>query len=118
VSRLSLRAAINAKCKSCIHDPHSGLGKWQEQVARCTVSRCPLHPVRVGASQEEPLEGPFPARSGREAASTMAQGDPPGNVPSRGGGKGRPNAPTQPDPRVGVPRADGAPEPAVPGSRP
>jgi hypothetical protein len=34
---ISLRQAINAKCKDCIYDPLSGLGTWREQVARCTA---------------------------------------------------------------------------------
>lgn len=46
MNRLSLRAAIDAKCKSCIHDPGSGGGGWREQVAACSSSNCPLHSVR------------------------------------------------------------------------
>lgn len=42
----SLRRAIDAKCKSCIYDPRSGGGTWRQQVAACTSSNCPLHPVR------------------------------------------------------------------------
>ena len=45
-ARASLRAAIDAKCKSCIHDPESGNGGWREQVAACSSGNCPLHPVR------------------------------------------------------------------------
>lgn len=45
--RMSMRAAINAKCKSCIYDPFAkGLGSWREQVADCCSSNCPLHPIR------------------------------------------------------------------------
>jgi hypothetical protein len=44
--RPSLRAAINAMCKSCIYDPGSGNGAWREQVAGCCSSNCPLHSVR------------------------------------------------------------------------
>jgi len=43
---MSLRAAINAKCKDCIYDPHSGLGNWRQQVTLCTIKTCPLWPVR------------------------------------------------------------------------
>ena len=43
--RLSLRAAIDAKCKSCIYDQGHG-GTWREQVGECGSSNCPLHPVR------------------------------------------------------------------------
>lgn len=42
----SLRKAIDAKCKDCIHDPLSGLGAWREQVAKCAISSCPLWEVR------------------------------------------------------------------------
>ena len=41
----SLRAAIDAKCKSCIYDPLAG-GTWREQVQGCSSADCPLHPFR------------------------------------------------------------------------
>jgi hypothetical protein len=43
---MSLRAAINAKCKECIYDPISGRGTWRQQVEACTSRTCPLFPVR------------------------------------------------------------------------
>ncbi len=43
--RKSLRAAINAKCKECIYDPHDS-GTWREQVERCTGYSCPLFDLR------------------------------------------------------------------------
>lgn len=43
---LSLRGAINAHCRECIHDPLSGGGNWRQQVEACTVTKCCLHPVR------------------------------------------------------------------------
>jgi hypothetical protein len=46
---MSLRAAINAKCKDCIYDPKSGHGTWRQQVEGCTVTRCALFPVRPRA---------------------------------------------------------------------
>lgn len=46
MSGRSLRAAVNAKCRSCIYDPGSGNGTWREQVEACTSSNCPLHPFR------------------------------------------------------------------------
>lgn len=46
MSRPSLRAAINAMCKSCLYDPGNGNGAWREQVQGCSSSNCPLHPVR------------------------------------------------------------------------
>ena len=51
---MSLRSAINAKCKDCTHDPRSGGGTWREQVAQCSVIRCALWPVRPG-----PDSGPY-----------------------------------------------------------
>lgn len=42
---VSLRTAINAKCRECIYDPMVP-GRWRQQVAACTVVRCPLWPVR------------------------------------------------------------------------
>jgi hypothetical protein len=51
---MSLRAAIDAKCKDCIYDPKCGGGTWREQVAQCTAITCPLWPVRT-----EPTSGPF-----------------------------------------------------------
>jgi hypothetical protein len=36
----SLRAAINAKCKSCTYD-HLAPGTWRMQTEACAVTRCP-----------------------------------------------------------------------------
>lgn len=49
-SRLSLRDAINAKCRECIYDPQSGSGTWREQVTACTSRTCPLFAVRPTAN--------------------------------------------------------------------
>lgn len=46
MSRPSLRAAINAMCKSCLYDPSNGNGAWREQVQGCSSSNCALHSVR------------------------------------------------------------------------
>jgi hypothetical protein len=43
---MSLRAAINAKCKECIYDPIGGRGTWRQQVEACTCPTCPLYLVR------------------------------------------------------------------------
>lgn len=51
---VSLRAAINAKCKDCIYDPLCGGGTWREQVAQCSAIACPLWTVRPA-----PSSGPF-----------------------------------------------------------
>ena len=42
---MSLRKAINEKCKDCIYDPKAG-GTWRQQVEECTCMDCPLYPVR------------------------------------------------------------------------
>ena len=41
----SLRKAINDYCKGCTYDEYDK-GTWRQQVAACTISYCPLHPVR------------------------------------------------------------------------
>lgn len=42
----SLRAAINAKCKSCVYDK-AALGTWRQQVQLCScVKSCALWPHR------------------------------------------------------------------------
>ena len=57
---MSLRGAINAKCRDCIYDPKSGMGTWRQQVSACTVYSCPLWPVRPTA-QAMPDGSPSPA---------------------------------------------------------
>jgi hypothetical protein len=42
---VSLRAAINAKCKDCIYDDLCP-GTWLKQVEECTLTDCPLWSVR------------------------------------------------------------------------
>jgi len=42
---MSLRRAINDKCRDCIYDPLAG-GTWRKQVEECKCTRCPLWPVR------------------------------------------------------------------------
>ena len=43
---MSLRKAINEKCKDCIYDPIGANGTWLKQVADCIAFTCPLHTVR------------------------------------------------------------------------
>lgn len=47
---VSLRKAINEKCRDCIYDKHSGLGAWRQQVEACTAKTCPLWPARPRSS--------------------------------------------------------------------
>jgi hypothetical protein len=42
---MSLRKAINAKCRVCIHETLDK-GSAAQQIACCTISECPLHFVR------------------------------------------------------------------------
>ena len=51
---ISLRAAINAKCKDCIYDPLAGLGTWRQQVDACDAEgACSLWPVRPRSYAEK-----------------------------------------------------------------
>lgn len=43
---MSMRKAINEKCKDCIYDPQSGGGTWREQTQNCADTTCPLYPYR------------------------------------------------------------------------
>jgi len=63
MTRVSLRAAIDAMCRSCIYDSGSGNGGWREQVQACSSANCPLHPVR-----------PLPVKTIRRAASALQHG--------------------------------------------
>lgn len=42
---MSLRKAIDNKCKECIFD-NMHEGTWKQQVTECTSYTCPLYPVR------------------------------------------------------------------------
>ena len=42
---MSLRNAINQKCKDCIYDPEVE-GGWKQQVSLCELSDCPLWEYR------------------------------------------------------------------------
>ena len=76
MSRLSLRQAVDAKCKDCIYDPGSGNGGWREQVAGCSSSNCPLHCVRP-----LPVKAKNPAAERKKdfAAVLVASTEPQGN---------------------------------------
>lgn len=53
---MSLRKAINDKCKDCLYDPKCGGGTWREQIAKCSSIDCPLWIVRPMPSSG-PLAG-------------------------------------------------------------
>ena len=82
MSRVSLRAAINAMCKNCLYDPGNGNGGWREQVEGCSSSNCPLHsvrplPVRARKSGQDARNGPLApvaANDGLDALSATIVG--------------------------------------------
>lgn len=45
MAKKSLRKAIDAHCKSCVHDPVAP-GTWLAQVTLCPVHKCELYGVR------------------------------------------------------------------------
>ena len=54
----SLRAAINAHCKSCGYDDtrNNGMGAWREQITDCPVTKCELWSVRpMSKPKKKPL---------------------------------------------------------------
>ena len=51
MTKLSLRAAINAHCRACLYDPGRGNGHWREQIDACSSTNCALWPVRPRASK-------------------------------------------------------------------
>jgi len=62
---MSLRKAINSKCKECCYDSKSGLGGWRMQVQGCPCTSCPLYRVRpkiVAKRALSQLERPLVSR--------------------------------------------------------
>lgn len=53
---MSMRAAINAKCKDCIYD-NCAPGTWRQQVEGCTIQTCPLWPHRPKAAKPKAPSG-------------------------------------------------------------
>lgn len=53
---MSLRKAINEKCRECIYDPIAGRGTWRQQTEACTSLRCPLFLVRPRSSVGAEIE--------------------------------------------------------------
>ena len=51
---MSLRKAINAKCKQCICDPMDA-GTAAQQIAACICRDCPLHKVRPITTKQLPV---------------------------------------------------------------
>ena len=57
-TRLSLRNAIDVKCKECVYDTYAP-GTWRDQVKNCSGVNCPLFAVRPLPRMERraPLNG-------------------------------------------------------------
>ena len=53
---MSLRAAINAKCKDCIYDDCAP-GNWRQQVTECTIRTCSLWEYRPKSSSKRQSGG-------------------------------------------------------------
>ena len=51
---MSLRQAVNAKCRECTYHPLD-VGTAAQQIAVCTDSDCPLHPVRPITTKRLPI---------------------------------------------------------------
>ncbi len=58
---ISLRKAINDKCKDCTYDERNGLGTWRQQTELCTVKICPLWEVRPRSAKKASNGGEIPA---------------------------------------------------------
>ena len=62
--RISLRKAINQKCRSCVYD-EANVGSWLVQVTLCSCVDCPLYsarpvtkaPIAEGTLQEYGVTG-------------------------------------------------------------
>ena len=50
----SLRKCVDDKCKMCIYDPKAA-GTWRQQVTLCSVTICPLYPVRPVTKSPIPI---------------------------------------------------------------
>jgi len=54
---MSLRRAINRKCRERIYCPLTGTGSWRRQVEHCTSISCPLFSVRPKSTGYIPETG-------------------------------------------------------------
>ena len=57
---MSMRKAINEKCRDCIYDSLAG-GTWRQQTEACTCTDCSLFPYRpVSTSKSTVKSGQMP----------------------------------------------------------
>jgi hypothetical protein len=75
---MSLRSAINAFCRACLHDSREK-GTWREQIGACTARACPLFKVRPKPTKRSKPAGvaTAPDPSGDSAASDIPVGNAP-----------------------------------------
>ena len=69
---ISMRKAVNEKCKQCTYDPLAGLGTWRQQTEGCTVKSCALWEIRPKSKPSKneattPLPEGHPLRKYRES---------------------------------------------------
>lgn len=70
---MSLRKAINDKCRDCCYDP-ADKGTWRQQVESCTITTCPLHPYRPKAAS--PKKRPNRGQNEQQTTSSDPSHDP------------------------------------------
>jgi len=72
---ISLRKAINEKCKACTYDELDA-GTWRGQVDACDLTHCPLHPVRPRKTRKSLAKNEQPAalKAYRERKALEAEG--------------------------------------------
>ena len=72
---VSLRKAIDAKCKHCAYDELDA-GNWRQQVEACQSTWCPLHAVRpvTGATRRANVDPVKAARGREQMARNKAMG--------------------------------------------
>ncbi len=73
LAAMSLRQAINDKCRDCIYDPMVS-HNWRKQVHLCEIDTCPLWPVRPRSRanfDSAPLSDPESALSETKQAPAV-----------------------------------------------
>ena len=86
---ISLREAINKKCKECIYD-QSNSGDWRMQVKACSCLACPLYQVRPlesdAKTQQEAILLPISERSAPQPIPTQRVDPKAAEISESGGG--------------------------------
>lgn len=73
---MSLRKAVDMKCRECIYDDKSGLGTWRQQTEACTITDCSLWPHRPKSTVKtpgKPGKQPEALRKHREEKERLKQ---------------------------------------------